>query len=92
MIEFLRSSSLYYDRARYYNATMQRFISEDPLGLGGGDMNFHAYVGNDSLDFTDPFGLRRYDKACQQNRILNAIPGATLASYDFNQGGHERSA
>jgi hypothetical protein len=27
---------------------------------------------------------------CQQNRILNAIPGATLTSYDVNQGGHEQ--
>jgi len=28
--------------------------------------------------------------SCQQNRILNLIPGATLTSYDTNQGGHEQ--
>ncbi|MGA7219443.1 MAG: RHS repeat-associated core domain-containing protein [Candidatus Sulfotelmatobacter sp.] len=27
---------------------------------------------------------------CPQNRILNAIPGATPTSYDVNQGGHEQ--
>jgi hypothetical protein len=44
-------------RARYYNATLQRFISEDPIGLKGGDANFYAYVGNDPVQLTDPLGL-----------------------------------
>ena len=45
------------DRARYYNPTLGRFISEDPIGLGGGDTNFYAYVGDDPVDDDDPFGL-----------------------------------
>src|SRR5438132_2859130 len=28
-------TDLYYYRARYYNSTLQRFISEDPVGLRG---------------------------------------------------------
>jgi RHS repeat-associated protein len=55
-------SGMYYYRARYYNATLQRFISEDPLGFSGGDWNLYAYVGNDPNDFFDPFGMDKKDK------------------------------
>src|SRR5439155_8950133 len=48
---------LYYYRARYYHTDLQRFISEDPLGLAAGDVNFYAYVANNPLSFIDPFGL-----------------------------------
>jgi uncharacterized protein RhaS with RHS repeats len=36
---------------------LQRFISEDPIGFFGGDVNLYAYVRNDPLSFTDPLGL-----------------------------------
>ena len=49
-------TGMYYYRARYYNPTLQRFISEDPLGFGGGDANLYAYVGNGPMDHTDPNG------------------------------------
>jgi uncharacterized protein RhaS with RHS repeats len=48
------SSSSYY-RARYYDWNVGRFISEDPALAGP---NFYAYVGNDSIDGLDPFGLK----------------------------------
>jgi hypothetical protein len=35
---------------------MQRFISEDPIHLYGGDVNLYAYVANSPLNFTDPTG------------------------------------
>ena len=47
-----------YYRARYYDANTGRFLSEDPLNFGGGDVNFYGYVGNDPTSFYDPFGLR----------------------------------
>jgi len=50
-------TGLYYYRARYYNAAMGRFISEDPLGFGGGQNNFYAYVGGNPLMYMDPYGL-----------------------------------
>lgn len=50
-------NELYYYRARYYSPLLGRFISEDPLGLGGGDPNFYAYVFNSPTNFNDPFGL-----------------------------------
>lgn len=52
-------TGLYYYRARYYSPDLQRFISEDPIGLKGGDVNFYAYVGNNPVNWVDPLGLFR---------------------------------
>jgi RHS repeat-associated protein len=52
----LDPSGLYFMRARYYNPLLSRFISSDPLGLGGGQANFFAYVGNSPTNFIDPTG------------------------------------
>jgi RHS repeat-associated protein len=49
-------TGLYYYRARYYSPEMRRFISEDPIGLKGGDVNLMAYVGNDPINRKDPNG------------------------------------
>jgi RHS repeat-associated protein len=49
-------SGLYYYRARYYDPAIGRFISEDPLGFGAGDVNFYAYVGNNPVNANDPSG------------------------------------
>jgi RHS repeat-associated protein len=51
-------TGLDYLRARYYSPTLARFISQDPLGLDGGDTNLFAYVGGDPVNSTDPSGLR----------------------------------
>jgi RHS repeat-associated protein len=45
-----------YYRARYYHPGLQRFISEDPIGFGGGDFNLYAYVFNDPILSNDPTG------------------------------------
>jgi RHS repeat-associated protein len=49
-------SNLYYMRARYFDSSTGRFISEDPIGFNGGN-NLYAYVENDPADQSDPFGL-----------------------------------
>jgi len=48
---------LYYYRARYYRADLQRFIREDPIGFSGGDVNLYAFVNNSPTMHTDPTGL-----------------------------------
>jgi len=50
-------TSLMFYRARYYSPTLHRFISEDPIGLAGGDNNLYAYVSNSPLRLRDPLGL-----------------------------------
>jgi RHS repeat-associated protein len=46
----------YYYRARYYDAGVGRFISEDPIGFEAGDPNLYRYVGNSPANYTDPSG------------------------------------
>jgi RHS repeat-associated protein len=53
----LDPTGLYFLRARYYDSTLQRFTSPDPLGLGGGDANLYAYGHNSPINFTDRLGL-----------------------------------
>jgi RHS repeat-associated protein len=48
---------LYGYRARYYAPAMQRFVSEDPLGLST-SFNAYAYARNNPIGFTDPLGLQ----------------------------------
>ena len=50
------STGLYYYRARYYDARIGRFLSEDPIGFQAG-VNFYAYVGNNPTNWKDPDGL-----------------------------------
>lgn len=50
-------TGLYYYRARYYNAAVARFISEDPLRWRSGQANNYAYVAGRPLSFRDPTGL-----------------------------------
>ena len=53
-------SGLYYMRARYYDPQLGRWVSEDPIGLGGGDGNLFQYAGGDPVNGTDPSGLGPY--------------------------------
>jgi len=55
--EFDTETGLYYDRARYYDPSSGRFISEDPIGFSGSGPNFYGYVANNPVVLTDPSGL-----------------------------------
>jgi len=48
-------TGLYYYRARYYDPSVGKFLSEDPVEFDGG-INFYNYVGNDPSGFVDPTG------------------------------------
>jgi RHS repeat-associated protein len=55
--EFDSFSGLYYYRARMYDPQIGRFISEDPIGFEGGDVNLYGYVHSNPINKRDPFGL-----------------------------------
>ena len=55
--EYDSFSGFYYYRARWYDAETGRFISEDPIGFSGKDINLYGYVHNSPLNRIDPFGL-----------------------------------
>ena len=50
-----------YYRARYYDSTAGRFISEDPVWFYGG-VDFYAYADDTPQNFIDPSGLAPGDK------------------------------
>ncbi len=52
----LDPTGLDFFRARYYNPTLQRFISKDPIGFSGGDVDLYAYASNSPTNFIDPSG------------------------------------
>jgi RHS repeat-associated protein len=54
--EFDEEIDLQYNRARYYDASTGRFISEDPIGFLSEDVNLYRYVFNKPSGFTDPQG------------------------------------
>ena len=43
---------------RWYDASVGKWISEDPIGFDAGDTNLSRYVGNHPWDGTDPTGLQ----------------------------------
>jgi RHS repeat-associated protein len=53
------NTGLYYYRARYYNPTCARFISEDPIGWASGQVNNYSYVEGNPISFVDPEGLQK---------------------------------
>jgi RHS repeat-associated protein len=52
-------TGLDYYRARYYDAAVGGFISEDPIGFAADDTNLRRYVGNSPTNWNDPSGLDR---------------------------------
>jgi len=58
--EFDPETALYFYRARYYDPATGRFLQEDPIGFGGGDVNLYRYVANNPVNFVDPAGLVRH--------------------------------
>ncbi|MEO6812225.1 MAG: RHS repeat-associated core domain-containing protein, partial [Isosphaeraceae bacterium] len=77
-----RDTGLSYYKARYYDAAPGRFLSEDPLGFGGGDLNLTRYVGNDPANATDPSGKEMFSDIT----IAQAL-NAGLAAYNAYSGG-----
>ncbi len=54
--EFDTETGTYYNRARYFDPQVGRFVSEDPIGFLGG-INKYAYVLNRPVNYSDPLGL-----------------------------------
>jgi RHS repeat-associated protein len=70
-------TSLYYYRARYFDPSAGRFVSEDPSGTSGG-LNLYGYVTNDPINRYDPTGLS------------GSKPGSNAQFYICCQGGQTK--
>jgi RHS repeat-associated protein len=65
----------YYLRNRYYDPTLDRFISPDPSGFGGGGTNLYAFAYDSPTNFTDPSGLKSGSIS---------VGGTVIASWGMN--------
>jgi RHS repeat-associated protein len=79
-------SGLHYNRFRYYDPAVGRFISADPTRLRGG-LNLFAY-GKNPINWIDPFGLA--DFACDdpdikplKEKLEQGVDPAQIVPNDF---------
>ncbi len=61
--------NFYFMRARYYDATVGRFLNEDLLGFEGGDWNLFAYVEGNPVTRIDPGGKAKKDPTHLQRQM-----------------------
>jgi RHS repeat-associated protein len=57
---FDQSSELQWNINRWYDSKVGRWMSEDPIGFKGKDINIFRYTGNDILNKIDSMGLWSY--------------------------------
>ena len=88
-------SGLHYNRFRYYDPEIGRFVSQDPIGLMGG-INVYIYASN-PIEWVDPFGLAskssfavRHGPSAPQKingkfPINSCFAGKTMTMKDVNQ-------
>ncbi|MGP0063971.1 MAG: RHS repeat-associated core domain-containing protein [Isosphaeraceae bacterium] len=61
-MEYDSATGQYYDRARYFDEVIGRFMSEDPKGFVAGDNDLYRYVENGPTNEVDPSGLTDPDQ------------------------------
>ena len=57
----------------HYDPEGGRFLSIDPIGFNSGDLNLYRYVGNNSVNYIDPYGLDTY-QCSRPSEPWNGIP------------------
>jgi hypothetical protein len=67
-------------RARYYDPSGGRFLSEDPVRFSSGDGNFYRYVANSPLNARDPAGL--WSTKAHNQMVWNAFKDCKGVSKD----------
>ncbi|WP_278929175.1 RHS repeat-associated core domain-containing protein, partial [Pseudomonas qingdaonensis] len=90
-------TGLHYNRYRYYDPEVGRFIGQDPISYAGG-LNLFVYAPN-PIDWIDPWGLARIKNAVEGDRRhqeFNAEmrikhPNATIQSECYLRDSNGRS-
>jgi len=82
-------SGLHYNVARYYDPTLGRFLSLDPLFLESGSTNFYAYCNGDPINYIDPSGEFIFTTILIGAAIGAAI-GAGVEAMRQNRSGKEK--
>jgi RHS repeat-associated protein len=78
-------TNLYFYRARYFDQSVGRFLSEDRLRFYGG-INFYPYVANDPLNYVDPSGLECVQATPWQEIPSMRSPNSLNPYYQYESG------
>jgi RHS repeat-associated protein len=86
-------TGLYYNRFRYYSPEMGSYISQDPIGLAGGEFNLYTYAHDPNL-WIDSLGLNKVldsSRAARREAMRQAgIPTSQQPiSQSRNKSGYE---
>ena len=76
--DFIAGPDVYYNRARFYDPVLGKFIAEDPLGFEGGDTNLYNFGWNNPRNWKDPSGLSA-ELGLQIRAGILAVQGTGLA-------------
>ncbi|MCA9506540.1 MAG: RHS repeat-associated core domain-containing protein [Spirochaetaceae bacterium] len=74
-----------YNWHRYYDPSLGRYISVDPIGQAGG-INVYSYALNDPVNWFDPFGLAVNIVITRTGTTPNSVTGTFTASSDVTGG------
>jgi RHS repeat-associated protein len=69
-------SGLHYNMARFYDPLSGRYGQADPLGYGGGQASWYAYVGGNPINLTDSGGLACDQRGCWVTPVEQAYADA----------------
>jgi RHS repeat-associated protein len=69
------NTGLVQERNRWYEPPSGRWMSEDPIGFGGGDTNLGRYVGNGPTNAVDPSGFAQNPMPPVVQGVPVLVPG-----------------
>ena len=72
---------------RWYDATVGRWLSTDPIGFNGNDTNLYRYVGNKITQFIDYLGY----KSCRCEQLLEQFVKSEQFQFDLYLAGKKDS-
>ncbi|MDD0808737.1 RHS domain-containing protein [Curvibacter sp. RS43] len=81
-----QETGLFYNRYRYYVPQVGRYVTQDPVGLLGGN-NMFSYAQQDPINYIDPLGLDRWghesmrvytDRAANNTSVFDPSKGKVL--------------
>jgi len=82
--EFDARAGLYYFSARYYDPTVGRFLTADPMGFVDGP-NQYVFVHNNPVNFIDLMGLQTITEELVTTTVI--VAGATAILSHLNRNG-----
>jgi len=74
------TTDLQWNINRWYDASVGRWMSEDPMGFDAGDVNLYRYVGNNTTSCIDIFGMWKYSPGDGKYIFVSDKEGDTLQS------------